>query len=119
VRLEHLFAHYLERQGPLERGAENSYLVGDELDSGPMAHLQGASISYRVAVGSQRGGKVFTLQTLPATEAVAYAEAGKVAGFSLATELGWCLGGGVGDASRGLQHGMSTERVPNARQGTA
>ena len=74
---------YLERQGLLERDAENSYVVGDEIDAGPLAQLQGASITYRVAVGPQQGRKVFTLQTLPANEAPTYNEAGKVAGFSL------------------------------------
>lgn len=37
----------------LERDAENSYLTGDDLASGLLAQLQGASISYRVAVGLQ------------------------------------------------------------------
>ena len=31
----------LERQGLLERDAENSHLVGDEIDAGPLAQLQG------------------------------------------------------------------------------
>ena len=74
---------YLERQGLQERDTENSYLVGDEIDAGPLAQLQGASITYRVAVGPQQGRKVFTLQTLPANEDLTYNEAGKVAGFSL------------------------------------
>jgi hypothetical protein len=30
-------------------------------------HLQGASVSYRIAMGPQQGQKVFTLQTLPAS----------------------------------------------------
>lgn len=51
---------------------ENSYLVGDEIDSGPMAQLQGASITYWVAVGTQQGRKVFTVQTLPAKEEQTY-----------------------------------------------
>ena len=63
--LAYRIGRYLEGQGLLERDAENSYLVGDELDTGPMAQLQGASITYRVAVGRQQGRKVFTLQTLP------------------------------------------------------
>ena len=71
-QLSHTLAHrigrYLERQGLLERDAKNSYLMGEDLESGPMAQLQGASITYRIAVGSQQGRKVFTLQTLPATE---------------------------------------------------
>jgi hypothetical protein len=73
----------LERQGLLERDAENSYLVGDEIDAGPLAQLQGASITYRVAIGPQQGRKVFTLQTLPANEGLTGIEAAKVAGFSL------------------------------------
>jgi hypothetical protein len=86
-RLTHTLAHrigrYLERQGLLERDAENSYLACDELDSGPMAQLQGASITYRVAVGRQQGRKVFTLQTLPAIDDAFDVGGGKVAGFSL------------------------------------
>jgi len=74
---------YLERQGLLERDAENSCLMGDDLESGPMAQLQGASITYRVAVGRQQGRKVFTLQTLPSSDDAFEAGAGKVAGFSL------------------------------------
>ena len=31
----------LERRGLLERDAENSYLVGDEIDAGPLAQLRG------------------------------------------------------------------------------
>jgi len=51
------FGRYLERQGLLERDAENSYLVGAEIDTGPLAQLQGASITYRVAVGPRQGRK--------------------------------------------------------------
>ena len=52
---------YLERQGLLERDAENSYLVGDALESGALEQLMGSSITYRIAVGPQQGRKVFTL----------------------------------------------------------
>lgn len=61
---------YLERQGLLERDAENSYLAGDVLEAGPMEQLLGSSITYRIAVGPQQGRKVFTLQTLPACEQI-------------------------------------------------
>ena len=74
---------FLERQGLLERDAENSYLAGDDLEAGPMEQLLGSSITYRVAVGPQQGRKVFALQTLPANEDLIHNEAGKVAGFSL------------------------------------
>ena len=74
---------YLERQGLLERDAENSYLAGDDLKAGPMEQLLGSSITYRIAVGPQQGRKVFTLQTLPACDEPFDDGVGKVAGFSL------------------------------------
>jgi len=89
TQLAHTIAHrvgrYLERQGLLERDAENSYLAGDAVDDGPMNQLLGHSIAYRVAVGPQAGRKVFTLQTLPACgpEDQFGDTVGKVAGFSL------------------------------------
>jgi Putative transposase len=55
----------LERQGLLERDAENSHLAGDAMDEGPMDQRPGSSITYRSAVGLQAGRKVFTRQTLP------------------------------------------------------
>ena len=48
---------FLERQGLLERDAENSYLVGDALEAGPMDQLLGHSITYRIAIGPQQGRK--------------------------------------------------------------
>ena len=74
---------YLERQGLLERDAENGSLAGDELDAGPMEQLLGSSITYRIAIGPQQGRKVFTLQTLPACDEPFDDGVGKVAGFSL------------------------------------
>jgi len=74
---------YLERQGLLERDADNSYLTGDDLEAGPMEQLLGSSITYRIAVGPQKGRKVFTLQTLPACDEPFGDGVGKVAGFSL------------------------------------
>jgi hypothetical protein len=74
---------YLERQGLLERDAENSYLAGDDLEAGPMDALLASSITYRIAVGPQQGRKVFTLQTLPASDQAFDDGVGKVAGFSL------------------------------------
>ena len=75
---------YLERQGLLERGAENSYLASDAVSGGPMDQLLGHSITYRIAVDPQAGRKVFNLQTLPACEPDEFADtAGKVSGFSL------------------------------------
>ena len=103
TRLTHTIAHrvgrFLERQGLLERDAddcmdaggratqgavaENSYLASDAVDDDPMTPLLGHSITYRIAVGPQAGRKVFTLQTLPASGELFDDGAGKMAGFSL------------------------------------
>jgi hypothetical protein len=44
-------ARFLERQGLLERAAENSYLASDAVDEEPINQLLGHSITYRIAVG--------------------------------------------------------------------
>ena len=48
-----------------------------------MDQLRGHSITYRIAVGSQQGRKVFTLQTLPGIDEPFSGSAGQAAGFSL------------------------------------
>ena len=59
-------------------------MTTDAIFEDPMKQLLGHSITYRVAVGPQAGRKVFTLQTLPASEPYDYANAaGKVSDFSL------------------------------------
>ncbi|MCU7850225.1 MAG: IS91 family transposase [Candidatus Thiodiazotropha sp. (ex Lucinoma kastoroae)] len=87
TQLAHTIAYrvgrFLERQGLLERDAENSYLASDVVDDDPMHQLLGHSITYRIAVGPQAGCKVFTLQTLPACDESFDDGVGKVAGFSL------------------------------------
>ena len=103
TQLAHAIAHrvgrFLERQGLLERDAddcmeaggkampgaiaENSFLALDAVDEDPLNQLLGYSITYRIAVGPQAGRKVFTLQTLPACEERFDDGVGKVAGFSL------------------------------------
>nr|UGK56651.1 hypothetical protein [Escherichia coli] len=87
TQLTHTIAHrvgrYLERQGLLERDVENSYLASDAVDDDPMTPLLGHSITYRIAVGSQAGRKVFTLQTLPTSGDPFGDGIGKVAGSSL------------------------------------
>ena len=74
---------FLERQGLLERDAENSYLSGDAVEAGLLDQLLGHSITYRIAVGPHAGRKVFTLQTLPDCNEPSVDNVGKVAGFSL------------------------------------
>ena len=99
--IAHRVSRFLERQGLLERDAddcmdaggratqgavaENSYLATDAVPGGSMDQLLGHSITYRIAVGPQAGRKVFTLQTLPACDpGEQYSDtAGKIAGFSL------------------------------------
>ena len=47
---------------------ERSYLTLDLQDDDAMNQLQGHSITYRIAVGPQQGGKAFTLPTIPSWE---------------------------------------------------
>ena len=84
--LSQRIARFLERRGLLERDAENSYLTLEDSDDTLMPQLHGHSITYRVAVGPQRGRKVFTLQTLPSQNDDRQASSDRVAqvaGFSL------------------------------------
>ena len=53
------------------------------MEAGPMEQLLGSSITYRIAVGPQRGRKVLSLQTLPACDKPFDEGVGKAAGFSL------------------------------------
>ncbi len=77
-------ANYLERSGIVERDMENSYLNQELFDEDGLMDLQGHSIQYRIAIGPQRGQKVFTLQTLPArTEITTQQLVAKLNGFSL------------------------------------
>ena len=62
-----LVAGYLERQGLLERDTGNIYLTSDAMDASdedPSNQLLGSSITYRIAVGPQRGRKVFAWRRL-------------------------------------------------------
>jgi hypothetical protein len=71
--------------GLVERDMENSFLnlLVDDEDS--LLQLQGASVSYRIAMGLQQGQKVFTLQTLPASNEGEYGQVANTSGFSLHT----------------------------------
>jgi len=78
-------ASFLERRGLLERDEDYSYLTLEGLDEDPMQDIHSHSVTYRIAMGPQRGRKVFALQTIPpkpdlppGSERVA-----KLAGFSL------------------------------------
>jgi len=86
--IAHRVARCLERQGLLEHDTGNIYLTPEAVkaeDKDPSNQLLGSSITYRIAVGSQQGRKVFTLQTLPDCESdnPFASTLGEVAGFSL------------------------------------
>jgi hypothetical protein len=78
---------YLERQGLLERDTGNIFLTQDAAfapDENASNHLLGSSITYRIALGSQQGRKVMTLQTIPDCGDDPFTtRVGNVAGFSL------------------------------------
>jgi len=92
TKLTHTIAHrvgrYLEREGLLERDTGTCYLTPEAIiasDEDPSNHLLGSSITYRIAVGPQRGRTVFTLQTLPDCQSdnPFSSSVGEAAGFSL------------------------------------
>ncbi|WP_435787369.1 transposase [Alteromonas sp.] len=87
VELVHIISHriakYLEKVGIVQRDMENSYLNLPIDDEDSLLQLQGASVSYRIAMGPQRGQKVFTLQTLPASTEGEYGQLANTSGFSL------------------------------------
>jgi ribosomal protein S27E len=89
-RISERIARLLEREGYLERDSEDGRLLLDGFDDDVLNELQGSSITYRIAVGSQRGKKVFTLKTLPVTE-----EADDTNGQTLAKGGGFSLHAGV------------------------
>jgi hypothetical protein len=76
---------HLERQGLLERDAENGYLALEPEGEEALAPVLGSSITYRIALGPHQGRKAFTLRTL-APERWADESSARVAqasGFSL------------------------------------
>jgi ribosomal protein S27E len=83
--LSHRIARCLEKRGLLERDAENTWLTLEEGEDDVLTQLHGSSVTYRIATGSQRGRKVFTLQTLPGREdqSTTSSRVANHAGFSL------------------------------------
>jgi hypothetical protein len=75
----------LERRGLIERDVENAWLAANS-EAGALDDLIGHSITYRIAVGSRAGQKLFTLQLLsarPPEEAGDPSGAARAGGFSL------------------------------------
>jgi len=81
--ISHRITRYLEKVGLVQRDMENSYLNLPVDDEDSLLQLQGASVSYRIAMGPQQGQKVFTLQTLPASTEGEYGQLANTSGFSL------------------------------------
>ncbi|MFT4942270.1 MAG: hypothetical protein ACI88A_005346 [Paraglaciecola sp.] len=69
--------------GLVERDMKNSFLSLPVDDEDSLLHLQGASVSYRIATGPQQGQKVFTLQILSASNEGEYSQLANTRGFSL------------------------------------
>jgi len=90
-RISECIARLLEREGYLERDSQEGSLLLDGFDDDVSNELQGSSITSRIAVGSQRGKKVFTLKTLPAQDE----EADEINGQTLAKGGGFSLHAGV------------------------
>lgn len=75
----------------MDRDSQDGSLLLDGFDDDVVKELQGSSITYRIAVGSQRGKKVFTLKTLPARDE----EVDEINGQTLAKGGGFSLHAGV------------------------
>lgn len=50
-------ASFLERRGLLQRDEDNSYLTLEGMDEDPMEDIHTHSVTYRIAMGPQRGHK--------------------------------------------------------------
>lgn len=83
IQISERLGRQLERQRVLVRDAQSSYLALPSEDADALADLQGHSISYRIALGPQRGRKAFQLQTLPLRSDDQADCLAQAAGFSL------------------------------------
>lgn len=63
-RISLRIGRYLEKAGYIERDAENSYLTQAALAKDEIGEHRAQSIQYRIAMGPQKGRKVFALQTI-------------------------------------------------------
>jgi hypothetical protein len=67
----------------VERDIKNSFLNLPLDGEDSLLHPQGLFASYRIAMGTQQGQKVFTLQTLLARNEGEYRQLANTSGFSL------------------------------------
>jgi hypothetical protein len=66
-KISERIARLLEQAGYLER-EEGDGLKLEGFEDEVMNHFQGSSITYKIAVGSQKGRKVLTIKTLPSRD---------------------------------------------------
>lgn len=79
-------ARLLEQAGYLEREEGDGGLLLEGFEDEVMNQFQGSSITYKIAVGSQKGRKVLTIKTLPSRDGVDESNIqslAKASGFSL------------------------------------
>lgn len=81
--ISHRIATCLEKAGLIHCDMDNTFLDLPMDDEDNLLPLQAASVSYRIAVGPDRGKKVFTLQSLPAKDEQHYGQLAQIGGFSL------------------------------------
>ena len=85
-RISERIARLLERAGYLEREEGEEGLILEGFEDELMNHLQGSSITYKIAVGSHQGRKVLTINTFPSRDELDDSNGqvlAKVSGFSL------------------------------------
>ncbi len=84
-RIVNRVGRHLERRGLLKRDEGQAWLSEEDGEAQPLDGLLGASITYRIAVGPQRGEKAFMLRTLPPADedSAVSGQVAQVSGFSL------------------------------------
>ena len=81
--ISHRIAQYLEKAELIQRDMDNTFLDLPMDDEDSLLPLQATSVSYRIAVGPDRGKQIFILQTLPAKDDDHYGQLAQLNGFSL------------------------------------
>ena len=93
TQLAHTIAYrigrFLERDGLLERDAENSSLASDAVDDGSLNPPLVSSITYCIAIVPQAGRKMCTLQILPEYDEPFDVRVGNVVRLSLHAGVVW------------------------------
>ena len=72
---------HLERRGLIQKDEENNYFLPNSETA--FDHIQASSITYRIAIGKNKGQKALSLQTVPTRETKQNPFLAKYSGFSL------------------------------------